>query len=799
MDLFKRILQATDLYDDNRVELNNGGMLVKPSADGSRPGYARDTFENVEGVPFLKKGTTQSGQDFYQASISTKNTEAGPGLRKRFSFNNKGKKEAAEAIKKHLKKYPDILKNPEYRGQKTIKKRADGVLTYQKRGQPTKTYDPKDYGSEDKAFKAAQADVEASRIAKTTAAKVDVDIDKVKKLRAQGLSINKIADRLGLDNRTISNALIEVGETTKNLKVRSEMPKEIQKDLKAKFSSVKNWDFKKYVYGISPSSDIKTYDRIREFIDDPKPYEIAGDFSKAEGWLAQQMNRSYKLGNQDYIPIKKNINNKSKIIGFIDNSQYGEGKKYIVNDKFIKGKHADGVPFSEHVDYKETAKLVDISKKAKLPVQGALKELLANEGVDTTRISLSDLFKYMKGEVGIEGTKNALERHHIKGVGVRATGDYQLLNRDLNVLARDVSKEIEQGNLSRVSELRKKGVMVGVGDKVYGSGPKTLGGQFRRFERELFDFYKNNPQAKKVIMNLEKLGCGLSGGGRVFYNEGGIGLTRCADKGRAKLENIVLKGGGSQTEKGLAQVILNTGRSLGSGFTARGLFGPAALAFTAATEAGLVGYDMLSKGLTFREAVGDSLFNYALGDKTKIDPKQERYKRYQDVGFNQEQIGKIAAFENQIDELNQLNQNFAEFGQAAQSLTGTGSQRLNPLAREKAEQKVFEEYPAFNQDIFRAGVFDRLNIPQDEGARLYGEAERMSALQKLGSTGPQIMGTIFPKFEEQRQEDIANILRGGLAGGGIAGLSGGADKGPPPKSGKTPHGLLSLKNNVKNY
>ena len=68
-----------------------------------------------------------------------------------------------------------------------------------------------------------------------------------------------------------------------------------------------------------------------------------------------------------------------------------------------------------------------ISKKAKLPVQGALKELLANEGVDTTRISLSDLFKYMKGEVGIEGTKNALERHHIKGVGVRATGDYQLL------------------------------------------------------------------------------------------------------------------------------------------------------------------------------------------------------------------------------------------------------------------------------------------------------------------------------------------------------------------------------------
>ena len=41
MDIFERILKASELYDDNRPGLNDGGMLVKPSADGSRPGYAK--------------------------------------------------------------------------------------------------------------------------------------------------------------------------------------------------------------------------------------------------------------------------------------------------------------------------------------------------------------------------------------------------------------------------------------------------------------------------------------------------------------------------------------------------------------------------------------------------------------------------------------------------------------------------------------------------------------------------------------------------------------------------------------
>ena len=50
---------------------------------------------------------------------------------------------------------------------------------------------------------------------------------------------------------------------------------------------------------------------------------------------------------------------------------------------------------SSHPDYSETKKFRDIANKAKLPVGGALKNILQNKGIDTSRISLSDLYKYM--------------------------------------------------------------------------------------------------------------------------------------------------------------------------------------------------------------------------------------------------------------------------------------------------------------------------------------------------------------------------------------------------------------------
>ena len=478
-------------------------MDRNPRADGGRMGYSKGNRVSVENVPNLFTITHSDGKKMYEAGVISKNTDLGPALKRRFPFTKQGKKDAINAIKTHKEKYPNISKKTLYKGQTTIQKGKDGVLKYQRKNQPTKYYDPKKYGSEAKAFAAAKKDVEAAQVAKKTSAVKNVDVKEIKKLRNENLSIQKIANKLGVDQRLIRDRLEKEGMYVKKpINVRTILP-ETQKDIKAKFSSIKNWDFNKFTYGVSPTADIRLYDRIRDFVDEPKTYEIAGDFSKAEGWLASQMNRSYKLGNPDYKPIKAMVNNKSKIVGFIDNTEFGGGKKYIVNERFIKGKNADALLFSDHVDYNNTAKFIDISKKAKLPVQGTLKELLKNEGVDTTRISLSDLFKTMKNKVGYDGVKNALEKHHISGVKNRATGNYQLLDRDLNALAREVSKEIEQGDLSRVGELKKRGAMVEVGGKLYGSGPKTPEGQFKRFEKQVTDFFKDSPRSKEIINMLK--------------------------------------------------------------------------------------------------------------------------------------------------------------------------------------------------------------------------------------------------------------------------------------------------------
>jgi len=76
MDLFKRIQDLSNLYDDDgpsatvpesRPMFNDGGMLVQPSNDGSRPGYAK--------VKVKDKFTVGSGPGTGDALTSDRNTK----------------------------------------------------------------------------------------------------------------------------------------------------------------------------------------------------------------------------------------------------------------------------------------------------------------------------------------------------------------------------------------------------------------------------------------------------------------------------------------------------------------------------------------------------------------------------------------------------------------------------------------------------------------------------------------------------------------------------------------------------
>ena len=72
MDLFKRIQNLSAVYDDDgpsatvqesRPMFNNGGMLVQPSNDGSRPGY------NGEGGAALLRSDREYAGDVVDESF----------------------------------------------------------------------------------------------------------------------------------------------------------------------------------------------------------------------------------------------------------------------------------------------------------------------------------------------------------------------------------------------------------------------------------------------------------------------------------------------------------------------------------------------------------------------------------------------------------------------------------------------------------------------------------------------------------------------------------------------------------
>ena len=163
-------------------------------------------------------------------------------------------------------------------------------------------------------------------------------------------------------------------------------------------------------------------------------------------------------------------------------------------------------------------------------------------------------------------------------------------------------------------------------------------------------------ETKKIILSkFEELGCGKSAGGRIMFGKG----TSCAIKGRKILEEGLKNGFKNKNQQVLATGILSSAKFLKDAVSLRGLFGPAALAFTVAAEAGIVGYDMLSTGKSFKEAVGDSVFNYMLGDKTKIDSEEEFIKRLKNIktgpsglrDFSDEEIGKMQYFKENLKDM----------------------------------------------------------------------------------------------------------------------------------------------------
>jgi hypothetical protein len=125
MDLFKRIQDLSAIYDDDgpsstvqesRPMFNDGGMLVKPNADGSRPGYADDKKKSSG---FASEETQKKIQKITEEKITKRVNQ----IKKindwtnNWFENNAGKYDSYEKTKKQLiKDWSKESKNKKYVG-----------------------------------------------------------------------------------------------------------------------------------------------------------------------------------------------------------------------------------------------------------------------------------------------------------------------------------------------------------------------------------------------------------------------------------------------------------------------------------------------------------------------------------------------------------------------------------------------------------------------------------------------------------------------------------------------------------
>jgi hypothetical protein len=269
--------------------------------------------------------------------------------------------------------------------------------------------------------------------------------------------------------------------------------------------------------------------------------------------------------------------------------------------------------------------------------------------------------------------------------------------------------------------------------------------------------------AKQTASLLEKLGCGKSAGGRIKFNKG----TTCAIKGRDILEKG-LANGFKESDVGLARKILGSGKFLKDMVSLRGLLGPAALAFTAAAEAGIVGYDMLTSGKSFKEAVGSSVFNYMLGDKTKIDSVEERDKRMVAEGMTPEQMGKIKYFESMMSDMqqgfdldNQLNAITKNRKQIGNNPEDTFSEGAFQLDLDKQENKVRADIQDYNRVNKVGGLENYFTTKEDgtmpfaQGASTLAEGLRRNELAQLQSVDNPLQSR---KGDEKRSARIRELI-----------------------------------------
>ena len=604
----------------------DGGQLVAPSVDGSRPGY--------------------SGKE-----------------RKKFTGTKMDPDQLKELDKyaKYLKKQGvegmgDTYVTSTKKAQQSIYNRAanrDFKFTLDKEKPITDTYTKPQKDKIKKAFNISDEDFVKSntRYGVPSGSGVKGEVGKEQR-RIYALAKDFVKRGFKSGSQTLPS-----GELPES----KQMPLDKQTEIKTKYELPENyvdkksgrreWNFKKYPYGVPIKGDTETMAKkiLYEFVRNPstKKFNFVGDFKTPQGWIMAQMYRSgVEQGSPNYRAIYGQVGNTIKIVGFTDNTVGGED--FYVRDEFVQ---PGGKPMRLHPDFNNVKKFISVANKSNAPLEGTLKGMLKQIGVVDNRLTMTTLLNYIAKTEGYNAAQRGLVIHHKGGVFENATKDLQLL-RNINNRAiqgaenriRSVVKLGQTPDKADIKILKDNRASVTVGGKTFGGGPQTPGGAFRSYEKFIGEKIKQGKVKKesllkfidtefgKLAAEIDPDGCGRktgATGGRIGFK---FGSTVCATKAKNYLNQVVDRGIQNEPTARvnlIKKILSGVGNFVKQSLNPKELFklenlvGKPALYATAAIESGLLVDDVLRKKEPINVAAAE---NFLFGNLLNLDADAARAK-----------------------------------------------------------------------------------------------------------------------------------------------------------------------------
>ena len=267
---------------------------------------------------------------------------------------------------------------------------------------------------------------------------------------------------------------------------------------------------------------------------------------------------------------------------------------------------------------------------------------------------------------------------------------------------------------------------------------------------------------------------------------------------------------------------------VGTGATLTSLLGPYGIAGEVVIDGAIMANNMLDSGDTYKEALSKSLIKYAMPTDARKRLEKETDRDRMILGSDTSGLAAdYVSAKQKYDDLINKYENLQQIKKDKTFDPDTLAPRYSPEDQIKAEED-FQQAQIRAEPMYAKNIFDILKFGSPEqqafatkeevfdaekmqrrmdydrkilgplkdlfGTGFYSPAQ-LDLLQKQADRDTELIGQMS---EEDKMQRIANF--GGvanLAGGGIAKIAG-VDQGPPPESGPNSQGLKGLFNRVKN-